>query len=308
MALSLFPRNYDEVRVFDDKLDDLEFMKKLIDFENLDDPFHLLDGGDLIKKHRMWVDKIPRVAPHYAVKSNSSSTVIKTLASLGASFDCSSKQDIMHIMAYGVPANRIIFTNPVKTPLQIKYAKQVGISKLSADNMWELRKIKELYPEAKVLIRFRYDLSSSSSSHSSRAVINTDETIRLIRACRDLGLNLHGFSFHAYSPSSEMLALSRGIDACKYLIDVARTVGCHDIQLIDIGGGIPSSLDLNHDEVWSYFSRLQKFFVFKELLFEYKHLIFWFNDYYRTSWNYRKVSKFRRVTTTTYKRTSTLPW
>jgi diaminopimelate decarboxylase len=151
-------------------------------------------------------------------------------------------------------------------------------------------------------------VSSSSGSPSSRAIINTDETVRLIRACRDLGLNLHGFSFHVSSPTREMLALSRGIDACKYLIDVARTVGCYDVQLIDVGSGIPSSLDINRDEVWNYFSRLQKSFVFKDLLFEYKHLIFWFNDYYRTSWNYRKVSNYSRVTTTTYKRTSALPW
>lgn len=304
MSLSLFPH---EVRVFDDKFDDLEFMKKLIDLKNPDDPFHLLDAGDVVSKHRIWIDRIPKVAPHYAVKSNTSSTVIKTLASLGASFDCTSKQDIMHVMAYGVPADRIIFTNPVKTPIQIRYAQQVGVSKLTADNVWELRKIKELYPDAKVLIRFRYDSSTSSSSNTGRLAIDTDENIRLIRACRDLGLNLHGFSFHTSSPCGEMLALSRGIDACKHLIDVARTVGCHNIRLIDIGGGIPSNLDLQHDEIWSYFSRLHKSFVFKELLFEYKHLIFWFNDYYRTTWNYRR-SYQRKVTTTTYKRTSALPW
>lgn len=52
-------------------------------------------------------------------------------------------------MAYGVPADRIIFANPIKTPSQIQYARKVGVSKLTADSMWELRKIKELYPEAK---------------------------------------------------------------------------------------------------------------------------------------------------------------
>lgn len=314
MALSLFPHHLDEVRIFDD-FDDIEFMKKLIDFENLDDPFRLLDARDVIRKNRLWVERIPKVAPHFAVKSTTSSSFIKTLNSLGASFDCSSKPDIMHVLACGVPPERIIFTNSVKTPTQIRYAEQVGVSKLTADSMWELRKIKELYPHAKVLIRFKSDSSvsrtSTSTSTTTRVVIDTDESIRLIRACRDLDLNLHGFSFHLSTPCSEMFALNHGIDTCKHLIHVARTIGCHDVQLIDIGAGFPTTLDMELDEIWSYFSRLHKSFVFKDLLFDYKHLIFWLNDYYRTNWNYRRVRKITRTSTTstrTYKRTAALPW
>ena len=48
-----------------------------------------------------------------------------------------------------MPSDRIIFANPVKTPSQIRYARKVGVSKMTADSIWELRKIKELYPEAK---------------------------------------------------------------------------------------------------------------------------------------------------------------
>lgn len=59
------------------------------------------------------------------------------------------QQEIVAVMAYGVPANKIIFANPVKTPSQILYARKVGVAKMTVDSMWELRKIKELYPEAK---------------------------------------------------------------------------------------------------------------------------------------------------------------
>ncbi|OXU24285.1 hypothetical protein TSAR_000480, partial [Trichomalopsis sarcophagae] len=210
MTLSLFPYDFDEVRIFDDKLDDLEIMRKIIALENLEDPFHLLDVGDLVRKHRTWVERIPRVVPHYGVqaiviaviqytvKCNPNPTVIKTLAALGASFDCASKQEIVTVMAYGVPADRIIFANPVKTPTQIRYAQKVGVAKMTADSMWELRKIRELYPDA--------------------------------------------------NPCGEVMALSRGIGICKYLIDVARSLGHHNVQLIDIGGGIPGDSDFLLDE------------------------------------------------------------
>lgn len=65
MALSLLPHDFDEIRIFDDKLSDLDIIKKIIAIENIEDPFHLLDVGDVVRKHRVWCDKIPRVVPHY---------------------------------------------------------------------------------------------------------------------------------------------------------------------------------------------------------------------------------------------------
>ncbi|KAJ8674588.1 hypothetical protein QAD02_005850 [Eretmocerus hayati] len=204
MSLSLLPYDFDEVRVFDDKLDDLDIIRKIIAVENLEDPFHLLDVGEVVRRHRTWIHTIPRVVPHYAVKCNPHPTVIKSLAALGASFDCASKAEIMQVMSYGVPASRIIFANPIKTPIQIKYAQKVGVLKLTVDSMWELRKIKELYPEAKIIIRFRCDAADSEVYLGTKFGCDPEEeAIRLIRGCRDLGLELHGFSFHVGSPCGE---------------------------------------------------------------------------------------------------------
>ena len=155
---------------------------------------------------------------------------------------------------------------------------------------------------SRIIIRIRCDANATDVSLGQKFGCDPgDEAVRLIRGCRDLGLELHGFSFHVGSPCGEVMALNRGIGLCKYLIDVARSMGCHDVQLIDIGGGIPGDSDFVLDEVWNYFMRLHRSFVFKEMLFEYKHLIFWLNDYYRTNWQYRKVKKV------TYKRTTTYP-
>lgn len=75
--------------------------------------------------------------------------------------------------------------------------------------------------------------------------------MRLIRCTKDLGLNLHGFSFHVGTPCLEMDAYRRGIKMCKRLVAVAKSIGCKDVQLIDIGGGFSSvcgeELDVVHD-------------------------------------------------------------
>lgn len=175
-------------------------------------------------------------------------------------------------------------------------------------------KARLLPPCRRVIIRFRCDANSSDAVllGPKFGCEPGDEAVRLIRGCRDLGLELHGFSFHAGSPCGEVLALNRGIGHCKHLIDVARTCGLYDVQLIDIGGGVPGDSDFVLDEVWSYFSRLPRGFVFKELLFEYRHLVFWLENYYRTNWRYSRTRTFERKSTyrtVTYKsRVPALPW
>lgn len=55
------------------------------------DAFYVADLGDIVKKHVRWHKALPRVTPFYAVKCNDSKAVVKTLAVLGAGFDCASK-------------------------------------------------------------------------------------------------------------------------------------------------------------------------------------------------------------------------
>lgn len=88
-----------------------------------EEAFYVLDIGDIVQKHRLWKQKLPRVDPFYgklnsqcqmlsapklfttnhltyvvflflAVKCNDSLTVLEVLASLGVGFDCASKVTI----------------------------------------------------------------------------------------------------------------------------------------------------------------------------------------------------------------------
>uniref|UniRef100_A0A674JRR2 Antizyme inhibitor 2 n=1 Tax=Terrapene triunguis TaxID=2587831 RepID=A0A674JRR2_9SAUR len=53
--------------------------------------FFVADLGDVVKKHLRFLKALPHVKPFYAVKCNSSRGVVRTLAALGAGFDCASK-------------------------------------------------------------------------------------------------------------------------------------------------------------------------------------------------------------------------
>ena len=56
-----------------------------------EEAFYVLDIGDIVQKHQIWKEKLPRVDPYYAVKCNDSLTVLEVLAALGTGFDCASK-------------------------------------------------------------------------------------------------------------------------------------------------------------------------------------------------------------------------
>ncbi|XP_014483707.1 PREDICTED: ornithine decarboxylase 2-like [Dinoponera quadriceps] len=241
---------FDEINVFDDSIDEMDIIRNTINIQKPEEAFYIADIGGVIKKHFDWINKMPRVIPHYAIKCNSDPTVIKILAAMNASFDCASMQEIKQVMHYGVKGECIIFAHPTKLPSHIKYSKKVGVERMTVDSETELSKIQEFFPEAKIVIRIRCDAKNSLVSFGEKFGCEPHkEAVRLIRRTKDLGMNLHGFSFHVGTLCKELDAYHRGIKMCVRLINIARVIGCSDVQLIDIGGGFSAECEVEIDRV-----------------------------------------------------------
>ncbi|XP_072761190.1 antizyme inhibitor 2-like [Anoplolepis gracilipes] len=233
--------NFKEINIIDDNVDDMDIIRDIIQIEKPEEAFYIADIGDVIKRHNEWINKMPKVIPYYAIKCNSNSTVIKVLAALNGCFDCASKQEIAHVMQYGVQGERIIFAHPTKLPSHIKYSRKMSVQQMTVDSELELMKIKQFFPEAKIVIRIRCDAKNSLVSLGAKFGCDPQkEAARLIQHTKDLGLNLHGFSFHVGISCLELDAYRRGIKMCKQLIAFAKSIGCKDARLIDIGGGFSS--------------------------------------------------------------------
>lgn len=142
----------DRIQVIDsDEIDIKGIINDLTAYgtQHQDEPFYIFNLGDQIRKHQIWIEKMPRVIPHYAVKCNDNEVVLATLAALGASFDCASKSEIDKILSLGVSPDRIIFANPTKPKAHIRFAQFSGVKTMTFDCEIELQKIKALYPDAK---------------------------------------------------------------------------------------------------------------------------------------------------------------
>ena len=65
-----------------------------------EDAFYVCDVNDILRKHKTWVMKLPRVRPFYAVKCNSSPIILEILSSLVFGFDCDSKVCIFSVLTF----------------------------------------------------------------------------------------------------------------------------------------------------------------------------------------------------------------
>ncbi|XP_051153629.1 ornithine decarboxylase 1-like [Leptopilina boulardi] len=239
-----------EIKIVDDSFNKNDIINDIIKNQNQEDAFHILDVGEVVSRHKLWLEKIPRVTPYFAVKCNPNPTVIKIIADMNGNFDCASKKEITDVMKYNVSGERIIFANPMKAQSQIKFAKEVGVDKLTADCEFELYKIKDLFPEAKIVIRIRCDSKVTENNLGQKYGCNpNDEVFELINLTKSLNLTLYGFSFHVGSPCGDLNAYDEGIKIAKNLIDYAKSIGCYDACLIDIGGGFPGENDFDLDKI-----------------------------------------------------------
>ncbi|XP_077547545.1 ornithine decarboxylase-like [Haemaphysalis longicornis] len=203
-----------------------------------DQPFFVVDVGDIVYKVKLWKLKMPRVEPFYAVKCNGEPAVLELLAGLGLGFDCASKAEIDCVRALGVAPGRIIYANPCKTRSFIKHAAALGVDLMTFDNELELHKVHELYPAARLVLRLRVDDSGSVCQLGLKFGCELDDAPRLLARARSLGLAVVGVSFHVGSNSREPQSFARAIASAREVFDHGLALG-FPMTLLDIGGGYP---------------------------------------------------------------------
>ena len=127
--------------------------------ETSDSATCIVDLDKVKKQYKIWHDSFGgRIRPFYAVKCNPDPEIIKTLALLGAGFDCASKPEIETVLKVGedmktelgnrymgIGPERIGFFHPCKMRSHLEYAKEMNVRKMTFDSINELEKIAEIY-------------------------------------------------------------------------------------------------------------------------------------------------------------------
>ena len=250
------PATYEERGALDDLLRDagIRQMPADYDLEELvhelavgstsENPFYVVDLSVVMGKLCDWKKALPRIKPLYAIKCNGDEQICRMLARAGLGFDCASKAEIEHALSLGTHPDNLIYANPCKQASMLRYARKVGVRRMTADNVEELYKIREIFPEARVVLRIAVDDSKSVCRFNSKFGSPPQEWDAMFRTAKELALDLHGVSFHVGSGCGDLKPFADAVSAARDAFDLAEQYGFRP-TLLDVGGGWPGDDDGN---------------------------------------------------------------
>lgn len=202
--------------------------------------FFINDVGVVERQYARWGSNLPGVRPFYAVKCNPDATLLRSLASLGAGFDCASGEEMAACLALNVPAEDIIFANPIKNMKDLKFAREHGVKKMTFDNEAELYKIKEFAPDSELVLRLLADDSGSRMKFGVKFGAPGVQVEGLLKTAKALGLNVIGTSFHIGSGCFDANSYAKAIALSRSVFDLGSALG-FNFHFLDLGGGFPGN-------------------------------------------------------------------
>lgn len=207
-----------------------------------ENPFYVVDLTTVMGKLADWKRELPRIRPLYAIKCNGDEQLCKMLARAGCGFDCASKAEIEHALRLGTHPDSLIYANPCKQANMLRYARKMGVHRMTADNVEELYKIRDIFPEARVVLRIAVDDSKSVCRFNSKFGSPPQEWDSMLVTIKELGLHLEGVSFHVGSGCGDLKPFADAVSAARDAFDLAESYGFRP-TLLDVGGGWPGSDD-----------------------------------------------------------------
>jgi ornithine decarboxylase len=190
------------------------------------------------RKLRRFADAMPRVRPHYAVKANADPALIRVLAAQGIGFEVASVGELDAVLAAGVAATDILFSNPVKPRAQVEYAVRAGVQWYALDSVEELHKIHGLHARASCYLRIETPNEGSDWPLTGKFGADDLQTHKIISTAARLGADLAGIQFHVGSQCRNAANWRFGINNARRVAATMHAAGL-TVRLLNIGGGFP---------------------------------------------------------------------
>ncbi|KAJ4460571.1 putative Ornithine decarboxylase [Paratrimastix pyriformis] len=214
-------------------------LKNLLAQRPLRSSFAVCNLSTVVKRFQYWKEEMPIVHPHYAIKSNPDPLILRTLALLGAGFDCASPGEIADVLAADVDPARIIYANPVKSHTAIQFALDRNVTTFTFDCAVELEKLlSHPHPNMRLVLRIAPSATMNPWELGFKFGAPAADIQALIDICRDRKAPLVGLSFHVGSYCMTTAAFGTAVDLARHWTEYAAQQGIV-FDLIDIGGGFP---------------------------------------------------------------------
>lgn len=220
---------------------DLSNVHNHLEMKGYVDPFLLVDTDILRHNANRFVAAMPRVQPHFAVKSNPDSRVLSCLSEEGVKFEIASKAELDALLNMNIPAQDIFYSNPVKSRRYLQHAADLGVEWYVIDSPEELEKVIEVKPDAKLYLRIYTTNEGSGYALSSKFGAHTKDIKTIIDLAAERQADLAGVTFHVGSQCTNVNNWRVGIQAARKVFDQMIAAGLNP-QLLNLGGGYPVEL------------------------------------------------------------------
>jgi ornithine decarboxylase len=201
-------------------------------------PFLVMDGDVIQRKFREFQEAISPARVFYALKANPHRRIVKLLLELGANFEISSQEELSFLLSQGVPPQKLISSNPVKTKGFIKAAYAAGVELLAFDSYAEVEKLAEFAPGSKVYVRLSVSNEGSQWPLSRKFGVETEEAVKLLTEAAKRWLKPYGITFHVGSQCTEQVTWIKALEKSKVVWNLAEKSGL-TLRMLNIGGGFP---------------------------------------------------------------------
>jgi ornithine decarboxylase len=213
-------------------------LKYIDSAEGMDTPVLLLDRDKLREKASLIGSRIEGSRVFYAVKAHPDLEVLRFFDSLGLGFEIASEGELGILVELGVKPERIITSNPMKSPKFLSMAASYGVSHYAFDSRAEVEKMSELAPGSRVYLRLSVPNEGSEWPLSRKYGVELDQALELLMYARDEGLHPVGITFHVGSQCTNMFNWNNAIYKARQLWEMAASEGM-GLSVLNIGGGYP---------------------------------------------------------------------
>lgn len=204
----------------------------------MDTPVLLLDRDKLSDKASLIGSGIRGSRVFYAVKAHPDVEVLRFFDSLGVGFEIASEGELRILDGLGVSPERIITSNPMKSPKFLRMAAEYGVSYYAFDSTEEVDKMSVLAPGASVYLRLSVPNEGSEWPLSRKYGVELDEALSLLLYAKEKELDPVGITFHVGSQCTNMFSWNNAIYKARELWDMATAEGL-SLSVLNIGGGYP---------------------------------------------------------------------
>jgi ornithine decarboxylase len=211
---------------------------KYMDSHEVETPVLFMDRDKLNEKAELVGSRIRNARVFYALKANPAPEVAELVASLGLGFEIASEGELKILQVLGVPPERIITSNPVKSFRFLKAAAEYGIEYVAFDSVDEVDKLIAHLPGARAYIRLSVPNEGSDWPLSRKFGVEIDEALKILEYSKDRGLNVVGITFHVGSQCTNKYSWNTALFKARELWEMAGNMGI-EMKMINIGGGYP---------------------------------------------------------------------